>query len=621
MLELQDVCFTIKKDGESINLVDVVNIKIPRGHFMAIVGPSGCGKTTLLKTIAGLNPESSGGLFWEGRNLSVDGDLEASDIGYVPQFSIAYDPLTVDESVEAATKLRVKVRDNEELDQRIDRVLEETGLAAIADRQVKVLSGGQKRRLGLAMELVSDPKLLLCDEVTSGLDPRSEREIVRLLHDLSRREGRIVLSVTHSLAHLELYDSILVMHEGRVAYHGPPDQVTHYFSVHDTEEVYPKLATQTSERWQSSWMKHRDPYYSKLDRTRKKLIDSGALHLPTPALATVGASAAAVPARDPGSPVATAPLPEDPPAITKAVTTREEPEEGTESEKVRTPGFFTQFMTLLSRRWRIFFRDRGQVFLQLAILLCFPLLVILFAKNAKEAIPSLSDIPLANIKANIEELAKVKEKQMLVGSSISGIIMFQVVLLALMGSNNAAREIAGERLIFEKEKFGGLRPSAYLASKIAFLSCLVLAQSLWMAVFVNMFAPFRGPSGGFESHVMFMLLVNGGMTAICLGISALMRTAEQASLLSIYLVGFQLPLSGAVLALPKSAEFVTQKFISAYWAWSGSVSVLDTKTRGAVEAVISTAISERSECLYMLGFHVAAGLIAAWIGTRRHQWD
>ncbi len=216
VLELQDVCFTIQKDGEAVNLVDKVNLKIPRGHFMAIVGPSGCGKTTLLKTIAGLNPESAGALMWEGRNLSEEGDLDPSEIGYVPQFSIAYDPLTVDESVEASTRLRVKVRDMEELDKRIDRVLEETGLASIADRQVKVLSGGQKRRLGLAMELVSDPKLLLCDEVTSGLDPRSEREIVRLLHDLSRREGRIVLSVTHSLAHLELYDSILVLHEGRV---------------------------------------------------------------------------------------------------------------------------------------------------------------------------------------------------------------------------------------------------------------------------------------------------------------------------------------------------------------------------------------------------------------------
>ena len=242
MLELQDVCFTIRKDGEDVNLVDHVSIEIPKGHFMAIVGPSGCGKTTLMKTIAGLNPESNGSLIWEGRNLSEDGDFCPSEIGYVPQFSIAFDPLTVDESVEAATRLRVKSRNTEALDHRIDRVLDETGLGPISDRLVKVLSGGQKRRLGLAMELVSDPKILLCDEVTSGLDPRSEREIVRLLHDLSRKDGRIVMSVTHSLAHLELYDSILVLHEGKVAFHGPPEQLNHYFSVTDTEEVYPKLA-------------------------------------------------------------------------------------------------------------------------------------------------------------------------------------------------------------------------------------------------------------------------------------------------------------------------------------------------------------------------------------------
>lgn len=611
MLELQDVCFTIKKDGESINLVDLVNIKVPRGHFMAIVGPSGCGKTTLLKTIAGLNPESSGGLYWEGRNLSVEGDLEASDIGYVPQFSIAYDPLTVDESVEAATKLRVAVRDNEELDQRIDRVLEETGLAAIADRQVKVLSGGQKRRLGLAMELVSDPKLLLCDEVTSGLDPRSEREIVRLLHDLSRREGRIVLSVTHSLAHLELYDSILVLHEGRVAYHGPPDQVTHYFSVHDTEEVYPKLATQTSERWQSSWMKHRAPYYSKLDKVRAKLIDSGALHLPP---GTVDRPVSSSPeqtgetlAAEAGPTLLEAGAPASPTAA--------------ETPKVQIPGFMTQFMTLLSRRWRIFFRDRGQVFLQLAILLCFPILVTLFSENANGQIANLSDSRQGSIEAVIKEEQSVKKSQVTVGSAISGIIMFQVILLSLMGSNNSAREIAGERQIFEKEKFGGLRPSAYLASKVAFLACLVLAQSLWMGVFVNLFAPFRGGGSGFESHILFLLLINGAMTAICLGISSLMRTAEQASLLSIYLVGFQLPLSGAVLALPHSVEFFTQKFISAYWAWSGSVSALEPKVLHAVKSVIDTDLAERGECLYMLAFHIGAGLIAAWVGARRHQWD
>lgn len=547
---------------------------------MAIVGPSGCGKTTLLKTIAGLNPESGGSLFWDSRDLSKEGDFSPSEIGYVPQFSIAYDPLTVDESVEAATRLRVRSRDTAELDHRIDSVLEETGLSPISDRQVKVLSGGQKRRLGLAMELVSDPKILLCDEVTSGLDPRSEREIVRLLHDLSRKDGRIVMSVTHSLAHLELYDSILVLHEGRVAFHGPPERLTHYFSVGDTEEVYPRLATQPSERWHASWQKHRESYQKMMDKSRELLISSGSLHLP----ATVETDSA----------------------------------DKKPDAAVRLPGFFSQFATLLSRRWRIFFRDRGQVFLQLAIIICFPLLVTIFSKKASGPIRNFSDTRQSNVMLEIQEQQNVRSDQAKVGSAVSGIIMFQVVLLSLMGSNNSAREIAGERPIYEKEKFGGLRPSAYLASKIAFLACLVIGQSLWMAFFVNSLGSFRG---NFIEHAGFLLLINAAMTAICLAISSLMRTAEQASLLSIYLVGFQLPLSGAVLALPDSVEMFTRPFISAYWAWSGSVEALQTQVHDAVKSVIDTSLSAQSACLYTLGAHILVAVIAAWAGVRRPQWD
>lgn len=572
MLELQEVSFTIRKNGEAIPLVDRVSIRVPQGHFMAIVGPSGCGKTTLLKTIAGLNPESGGALYWDGRNLSQEGDFSPSEIGYVPQFSIAYDPLTVDESVEAAARLRVHCDDTAELDERIDRVLEETGLSSISDRQVKVLSGGQKRRLGLAMELVSDPKLLLCDEVTSGLDPRSEREIVRLLHDLSRKDGRIVMSVTHSLAHLELYDSILVLHEGRVVFHGPPEKLNHYFSVGDTEEVYPRLVTQPSERWQASWEKHRESYQMMLDQNRGLLISRGEIQLPTSDAA----------------------------------------------ESLVLPGFLSQFSTLLSRRWRIFFRDRGQVFLQLAIILCFPILITIFSDKASGNIRRYSDTRQANVFAEIQEQQSVRADQAKVGSAISGIIMFQVVLLSLMGSNNSAREIAGERPIYEKEKFGGLRPSAYLASKVAFLACLVIGQSLWMAFFVNFFGSFRG---NFIEHAGFLLLVNASMTAICLAISSLMRTAEQASLLSIYLVGFQLPLSGAVLALPENIESCTRPFISAYWAWSGSVEALQTQVHDAVKSVIDTSLSPQDACLYALGAHIVVALIAAWVGTCRPQWD
>ena len=589
MLELKDVCFTIQKDGEPLNLVDRASLEIPRGHFMAIVGPSGCGKTTLLKTIAGLNPESDGSLWWNGRNLSEEGDLEPWEIGYVPQFSIAYEELSVDESVETATKLRVKTHGAADLDARIDRVLEESGLTAIADRKVSVLSGGQRRRLGLAMELVSDPKLLLCDEVTSGLDPRSEREIVHLLHDISRKEGRIVLSVTHSLAHLELYDSILVLHEGRVAFHGPPDMLTHYFAVDHTELVYPQLAKQNPEKWRTSWLKHQDTYYRKLNKTRDELVSQGRLALPTD-------------------------------AATQKISNDDDDEEivAEKPAKVRAPGILSQFATLLARRWKIFLRDRGQVILQLAILICFPLLVILFAEKGNEQMRRFSDGGSSNLQAQYEAQAAVQSDRMKVGGAVSGIVMFQVVLLSLMGSNNSAREIAGERQILEKEKFGGVRPSAYLLSKIAFLSTLIIIQSVWMATFVEFFWAFRGD---FTQHVIFLILVNASMTSICLGISSLMRTAEQASLLSVYLVGFQLPLSGAILALPENIEVLTRPFISAYWSWSGSVKSLTGEHLTAVNSVIETSLSAVGVCFFVLLIHIFIGLIASWVGTSRHQWD
>ncbi len=210
MLEARNICLEVDHEGESLFLLNGINFCVPRGHFMAIVGPSGCGKTTLLKAIAGIKENTSGSFLWQGKDLAEEGDFEPHEIGYVPQFSIAYDELTVDESVANSARLRVQA-DEEELNDIIDNVLAETGLADIADRQVKMLSGGQKRRLALAMELVSNPSLLLCDEVTSGLDPRSEREIVTLLHKLSRREGRLIISVTHSLAQPELYDSITLL--------------------------------------------------------------------------------------------------------------------------------------------------------------------------------------------------------------------------------------------------------------------------------------------------------------------------------------------------------------------------------------------------------------------------
>jgi hypothetical protein len=205
------------------------------------------------------------------------------------------------------------------------------------------------------------------------------------------------------------------------------------------------------------------------------------------------------------------------------------------------------------------------------------------------------------------------------GGVVSGLVMFQVILLTLMGSNNSSREIAGERQIFEKEKLGGVRPLVYLGSKLAFLSVLVIIQSVWMAIFVQSIC--KLPLESFFPHIILLLLVNGAMTAICLGISSMAKTADQASLLSIYLVGFQLPLSGAVLALPEWAGWLTRPFISAYWSWAGSMDGMEKNYLRWIKEVTDTWLGPMWLCMLVLLAHVAVGLFIAYVGVKRPRWE
>ena len=568
MLSLEKICYTIDKGDEEIDLISDASIQVAQGHFMAIVGPSGCGKTTLLRVIAGLNEESSGSIFWNGRDLAEEEDLSPSEIGYVPQFSIAFDELSVEESIESAIRLRVRTRSRKEVNGIRDNVLGKVGLTELRDRRVDVLSGGQKRRLGLALELASNPVLLLCDEVTSGLDPKSEQEIVKLMHQLSNEKNRIVVNVTHSLSNLELYDSVLVLFEGRVVYHGPPARLTHYFSVESAENIYPTLAQQSPEQWHDSWQKHRLSYYEENPSEKQ----SG------------------------------------------------EPSENAKQQITAIPGRISQLQVLLARRWKIFFRDRTQFLLQLAMLFGFPLLVVIFGLDGipqPRHLPNLSSInPIEKIGTQME----VTSDHLKIGGLLSGLVMFQVILLTLMGSNNSAREIAGERLLFEKEKFAGLHASSYIASKILFLLILVVIQSVWMGIFVEFLIP--SLPGELVGRLIILILVNAAMTSICLGISGMMRTPEQSSLLSIYLVGFQLPLSGAVLTLPQWLEPITRTFISAYWGWSGSLDLMkDVKFSQAINVVTEeTSILATGFCFTVLALHIAAGIVAAYIGAKRHRW-
>jgi ABC-type multidrug transport system ATPase subunit len=622
MLELKDASLQLGDAPEEQMLLSNLSARFPKKHFAAILGPSGCGKSTLLKVIAGLREPTLGHIEWDGRDLSTEGDMDPHEIGYVPQFSIAYDLLTVWESVESALRLRVSGLSGEEQAQRLEKILGEVGLQEIADREVRVLSGGQKRRLALALEMVSAPHLLLCDEVTSGLDPKAEDEIAKLMHQLSRRDDRIVLSVTHSLRHLALYDSIVVLYQGHLAYHGPANFLFHYFGVDTPEELFPRLAQRKSGDWHRSWLKHREHYYSesRLD------ADDVAKEVALEEVSSKPAQDDAVAEQRFKRLLQRAQSEEDEDAAEEAPERPREEAAEKPGRKKRppsdfpgTPSALSQFSVLLARRWKIFFRDRGQLWLQFALLFGFPILVIVFALDGLPQIKNLNGVVSGNFLEQMKNEFAQRQELVHTGSLVSGLIMFQVILLALMGSNNAAREIAGERLIFEKEKFAGVRPSAYVASKAVFLGVLVLAQSAWMAVFVNFVVQFKGSP---LMQMTLLILVNAALTAICLAISSLMKTAEQASLVSVYLVGFQLPLSGAVLALPKALSWITRPFIASFWGWSGFIQTMrDTRFYEAVLAVTQTTLASSGLCLWVLVCHVLLGLVVAYMGCKSSRWE
>jgi len=619
VLSLEKVSLFVGKGDHIRPLLGDISLNYPRGHFAAVIGPSGCGKSTLLKLIAGVaQGEEEGNVSWNGRDLGKE-DFSPSEIGYVPQFSIAHDELTVWESVEFAVRLRVGRLRRRGIRNRTLEALENVGLSDVADRPVRVLSGGQRRRLSLAMEIVSAPVILLADEVTSGLDPNAEEEITELLRGIAHESNRLVLCVTHSLRHLEKFDSVTVLYNGVVTYYGGPSYLDHYFQVDDSANVYRQLTTREPTEWQRSWDKHRKSFEKDLMSHAMEVRQIGGewfVEESEEAKAKEEEKAYAPPEVD-----------EEGPATSKESDENDTGEEGEEAPYYETPlvkpatprpNAIAQFFALVDRRLRIFIRSRAQLFLQLGLVFGFPLIVAVFAWNGLPQIQSLSMDLNLDVVSQLVEARDFLIQATKVGSLVSGIVMFQVILLTLMGANNSGREIAAERSIFEKEKLAGLRCSSYIASKAVFLSLLVLAQSLWMGVFVHYVC---GLPGDLMVQLAFLILANAAMTAVCLGISSWMDTPEQASLVSIYLVGFQLPLSGAVLALPEWLGWIARPFIAAYWSWSGVLqSLRDERYYDVIQSVVQTGLANEALCLFVLVLHVIAGLTAAYLGAHHLRW-
>jgi ABC-type multidrug transport system ATPase subunit len=221
-LEVSNVQFKI--DGKQ--LLDNISLTARPGTLTAIIGGSGAGKTTLSRLIAGYTRPSAGSVTFEGHDIHAEYATMRSRIGMVPQDDVVHRQLTVNQALGYAAELRLPPdTSKEERAQVVAQVLEELDLTKHADTRVDKLSGGQRKRASVALELLTQPSLLLLDEPTSGLDPALDRQVMLMLRQLADA-GRVVLVVTHSVSYLDVCDQILLIAPGgKTAFNGPPSQV------------------------------------------------------------------------------------------------------------------------------------------------------------------------------------------------------------------------------------------------------------------------------------------------------------------------------------------------------------------------------------------------------------
>ncbi|AGP65754.1 ABC transporter, ATP-binding protein [Mycobacterium intracellulare subsp. yongonense 05-1390] len=244
-LEVNSVCYTVDHGKQ---LLDHISVTARPGTLTAIIGGSGAGKTTLSRLIVGYTSPTSGTVTFEGHNIHTEYASMRSRIGMVPQDDVVHRQLTVNQALNYAAELRLPPDTSKEERARVvAQVLEELDMTQHAETRVDKLSGGQRKRASVALELLTQPSLLLLDEPTSGLDPALDRQVMLMLRQLADA-GRVVLVVTHSVSYLDVCDQILLVAPGgKTAFCGPPDQVEAAMGTRNWADIFAKVGADPDE--------------------------------------------------------------------------------------------------------------------------------------------------------------------------------------------------------------------------------------------------------------------------------------------------------------------------------------------------------------------------------------
>ncbi|PWT91911.1 MAG: hypothetical protein C5B55_07310 [Blastocatellia bacterium] len=224
-----------------IRLLDNVDLSIQPNEFVGLLGPSGAGKSTLMDSLNGMRPASSGQVLVNNLDLYQHLESLKQSIGYVPQDDIIHRELTVYRTLYYVARLRLS-RDisRQEIDQVVSEVMDLTGLSERRDVPISQLSGGQRKRVSIAVELITKPSIIFLDEPTSGLDPATEEKVMKLFRQIAE-SGRTVILTTHAMENVKLFDKIVVMMRGKLVFYGKPQEALSHVGAESFKDLYDKL--------------------------------------------------------------------------------------------------------------------------------------------------------------------------------------------------------------------------------------------------------------------------------------------------------------------------------------------------------------------------------------------
>ncbi len=496
-----------------LRILDNVSLSILPREFVAIVGGSGAGKSTLLNALVGIRP-GVGQVQLNGHDFYRDYEHFRSQLGYVPQNDILHMTLTVEKALDYAARLRLPANITaEERKRRIAAVLDTVSMNTETIRKTRIgdLSGGQRKRVSIAAELLADPKMIYLDEATSGLDPGLEKKMMHTLRRMAD-EGRTVILITHATDNIVQADHVAFLSQGRLIFFGPSQEALDFFEVEDFADIYEKIE-RNGEEWRNVFQQKKPASYEKYVQARQ--------------------------------------------ATSKSVPKTELP-------KIRFGllDLIRQFIVLFQRSLSVLFSDPVTLLLMLLLLpLTGTLQLVIGSKDVLTGNLSILADPVAAAKTLVENYAPYAKTNTFVF-----VMGLEAVLTGLFVPSN---DLVKERSIYLRERMVNLKVLPYLMSKAFIYSIFVMLQVLLYMIILSFGVKY--PAHGLYLPGMleiFITLFLTMMAGISFGfiISAVSRSTEMAIYLLTMLLFFQFFFAGTVFDLRGNAFEPLSYFSTTRWS-------------------------------------------------------